>query len=171
MRSRTSPVKPGRRDEPSLQDFDALFLVWLVGRSTEDLLNGALSGTGLTADEMGVYSVLAARPLAPAELARWMAAPRTTVSSYVKRLRERGHVEQTANPDDGRSYRLALTPEGRRAHERGLARVAPLRDRLADALAGDDEDVRRALSRLRVAIDGLRDDGPPGRDGGAPGAG
>ena len=45
-----------------------------------------------------------------------MAAPATTVSSYVKRLEPRGHVERAPNPDDGRSYLLHLTDAGRVAH-------------------------------------------------------
>ncbi len=74
-----------------------------MSRSVEDLLNRTLLPVGLTADELAVYSVLAERPLSPSELSRWMAAPSTTVSSYVKRLVARGHVEQQAQPTDGRS--------------------------------------------------------------------
>ena len=45
-----------------------------------------------------------------------MAAPATTVSSYVKRFERRGHVRRVPHPGDGRSYRVQLTTEGRAAH-------------------------------------------------------
>jgi DNA-binding MarR family transcriptional regulator len=154
LRRRSTAVKGLAAADLADRDLDALFLVWLVGRSTEDLLGQALAPLGLTADELAVYSVLAAVPsISPTELARWMAAPQTTVSSYVKRLTTRGHVVRQDDPHDRRSYRLALSRSGREVHHRAVALVSPVRDRVTAALGDQDADVRGSLNRLRVVLD------------------
>jgi DNA-binding MarR family transcriptional regulator len=98
-----------------------------VSRSTADLVDSALGPAGFFGDEYALYSMLAASTaLSPTELARWMAAPPTTVSSYIKRLETRGHIERVPNPEDRRSYRIRLTLRQRGARERHQAfRAAP----------------------------------------------
>lgn len=156
MRDRTTSVKALSADARD-RDVDVLFTAWLVARSVGDLIDTALAGTGLTGDEFAVYSMLAASgTVTPGELARWMAAPPTTVSSYVKRLEARGHVAREPNPDDARSYRLGLTAAGRRAHTKAARRFTPLRERVDAALGPQRDDVREALLGLRAAVDGLR---------------
>ena len=45
-----------------------IFLVWLVARSTEDLMDTVLRSAGVTGDEFALYSVLAASPgITPSE--------------------------------------------------------------------------------------------------------
>lgn len=136
---------------------NVLFSVWLVARSASALLDQTLEPSGLTADEYAIYSLLAKdRAKTPSELARWMAAPATTVSSHVKRFEARGHVDRVPNPDDGRSYLLRLTAAGRRVHRRAAALFAPALDRVTDALGADEETVLVAALRLREAIDTAR---------------
>ena len=73
---------------------DVTFMVWMTFRATTYLVDAALAPAGLNGDEFAIYSVLNAAPsITPTELARWMAAPPTTVSSYVKRFEARGHVK------------------------------------------------------------------------------
>jgi DNA-binding MarR family transcriptional regulator len=132
-----------------------LFDVWLVSRATTGLLDDALSSTGLTADEFGVYSVLSAGPMTPTELARWMAAPTTTVSSYIKRLQGRGHLVRERNPEDGRSYVLRLTPAGRRAHRAGVNAFVPVLTGVVGALGSREQAVRDALQLLRASVTAL----------------
>ena len=75
------------------------FMVWLTSRATADLLDTALAPAGLDGDEFAIYSVLtAASSITPTELARWMAAPPTTVSSYVKRFEARGTSSESRIP-------------------------------------------------------------------------
>src|SRR5262249_48595720 len=98
VRDRSSPVKA--------DGSNVLFDTWLTARSAIALLDTALAGSGLDAEDFAVYSVLRkAGQISPGDLARWMSAPATTVSSYVKRLIARGHVERVVHPEDGRSYR------------------------------------------------------------------
>lgn len=157
VRARSTSVKSLSPAEVRDEDVDALFMVWLVSRSTEDLLDTVLAPARLTGDEFAIYSVLSAAPnMTPTELSRWMAAPATTVSSYVKRFESRGHVARVPNPQDRRSYRIRLTPAGRRAHEAAVALFAPVRAHVADALAEQDRGVREAMLRLRTVVDDLR---------------
>jgi DNA-binding MarR family transcriptional regulator len=145
------------------QDVDLTFMVWLASRATADLLDSALAPSGLDGDEFAIYSVLtAASSITPTELARWMAAPPSTVSSYVKRFEARGHVKREPNPSDRRSYRIRLTPAGRRAHRAAAELFIPLRTRVEAVLGPQAGDVREALLTLRAAVDEVRrsPDGP-----------
>lgn len=135
------------------------FLVWLTSRAAADLLDSALAPTGLDGDEFAIYSVLAAAgSITPTELARWMAAPPTTVSSYVKRFEARGHVERTPHPTDRRSYRISLTPSGRRAHRAAAKLFLPLRTRVEDGLGRRAGEVHESLLTLRSVLDEIRHD-------------
>jgi DNA-binding MarR family transcriptional regulator len=165
MRSRTTSVKALTAAEVEEQDVDLLFLVWLVARSTEDLLDTVLRDAGVTGDEFALYSVLAASPgITPSELSRWMAAPPTSVSSYVKRLEARGHLTRRPHPSDRRSYRIHLTAAGRRTHRAAAARFGPVRTRVVDSLADQEARVRDSLMLVRDIVDTLRTE-PANGDG------
>ena len=157
MRARTAPVKGLTSAEVRAQQVDPLFMVWLVARSTEDLMDAVLRPAGVTGDEFALYSVLAASPgITPSELSRWMAAPATSVSSYVKRLEARGHLVRKPHASDRRSYRIHLTAAGRRTHRAATALFGPVRARVIEALAGRDGRVEDSLLFLREVVDGLR---------------
>lgn len=130
-----------------------LFDVWLVSRATFAALDTALAASGLTADEFAIYSVLTSTDgMTPGELARWMAAPLTSMSSYVKRFEARGHVVRLAHPEDGRSYRLQLTPAGRLAHRKAGKLFQPVLDQVEESLDISASTARRALQSLHRAI-------------------
>ncbi len=146
MRDRSSFVKP---DESNV-----LFDTWLTARSTVALLDAALAGTGLDAEDFAVYSLLLkAGETSPGELARWMSAPATTVSSYVKRMTARGHIRRVPHPEDGRSYRIALTAAGQRAFNSAGQRFLPALAAVEAALTVPAADVQRAMAALRAAVD------------------
>ena len=87
-----------------------------------------------------------------------MAAPRTTVSSYVKRLEGRGHLTRRPHPSDRRSYRIHLTAAGRRTHQHAATLFGPVRSQVIEALNDQDGRVRESLLRLRSVVDTLRGD-------------
>lgn len=165
MRDRSSSVKS--QDPPGAElggNTNVLFDVWLIARMTYGTLDQALEPSGLTADEFGIYSVLRApADITPSELAKWMCAPSTTVSSYVKRFESRGHVARRRNPDDGRSYVLELTDEGRRAHQAAGECFQPVLERVVSELGAKEPGVRRSLAAfhrsLGVAIGDDHSDG------------
>jgi DNA-binding MarR family transcriptional regulator len=159
MRDRSKSVK-GQSveghpvDEVPPEGTNVLFDVWLVSRAATGVLDEALAGTCLTADEFEIYSVLmSADTLTPSELARWTSAPPTTVSSYVKRLESRGHLERLRNPADGRSYVLQLTDEGRRAHRSAGEAFLPVLAQVVEQLGTRERTVRRGLDLLRRSLD------------------
>lgn len=157
VRERHEFVKGLSPREVRDEDVDVTFMVWLTSRATVDLLDAVLAPVGLTGDEFAIYSVLtAAQSITPSELARWMAAPPTTVSSYVKRFEARGHVRRVPNPGDGRSYRIKLTPAGRRVHRAAVELFLPIRTRIAQSLGTEEKNVRETLLTLRTVLDDTR---------------
>ncbi len=157
VRSHGSVVKPLSPTDISDRNVDTLFMVWLVSRSTAGLLDKALRPVDVSADEFAIYSILNRAPgITPSELARWMAAPATTVSSYLKRLETRGHLVRLAHPQDRRSYRLALSDSGELKYQAATALFAPVRSRVTRRLAAEEGDVRSALLRLRAVLDDVR---------------
>lgn len=135
---------------------NVLFDIWLVSRATTALLDKVVQPSGLDADEFGIYSVLASGDgLTPTELARWMSAPATTVSSYVKRFEARGHVQRAANPADGRSYRLQLTAQGRQAHFTAGTLFAPVLDEVNHEVSNGLDDARHHIRELHRVVAAL----------------
>jgi DNA-binding MarR family transcriptional regulator len=157
VRQGSRPVSGLAAAEVRDENVDVTFTVWLTYRATADLVDATLAPAGLDGDEFAIYSVLAASPsITPTELARWMAAPPTTVSSYVKRFEARGHVQREPNPADRRSYRIKLTPTGRKAYRVAAALFIPLRTRVANSLGEREDGVREALIALRTVLDEIR---------------
>jgi DNA-binding MarR family transcriptional regulator len=153
VRVRSSSVKSFPSSDVDERLDNVLFNVWLVSRATTGLLDAALKPSGLDSDEFALYSLLLAGDGAtPTDLARWMVAPPTTVSSYVKRLERRGHAVRVANPHDGRSYLLQLTDAGRAAHTDAATRFLPVAEAIRAALGSKEASVTTALHVLRDAV-------------------
>ena len=151
VRNRTTSVKGEGVDREVATN--VLFSAWLAFRAVNELVDRAVADAGLTADEFAIYSLLVSGPITPTELATWMAAPPTTISSTVKRLESRGHLRREPNPDDGRSYRIGLTTAGRRAHRDAGERFLPVLDQVEAALGRNEAAVMRSLDALRSAVD------------------
>ena len=138
---------------------NVLFDAWLVSRSVHQLIDTAVEESGLDADEFAIYSVLASSDaMTPSDLAHWMAAAATTVSSYIKRFERRGHITRTPNPEDGRSYRLQLTAAGRDAHRHAGAHFAPVLTHTEQTLGTHAQTVHTQLLTLLHTIDTIRDE-------------
>ena len=138
---------------------NVLFDAWRVSRSVHRLIDVAIEESGLDADEFAIYSVLASGDgLTPSELAHWMAAAPTTVSSYVKRFERRGHVSRIANAEDRRSYRVQLTAAGRAAHQHCGSLFAPVLAQTEDALGAHADAAHAQLRELLHAVDTVRDE-------------
>jgi DNA-binding MarR family transcriptional regulator len=131
-----------------------LFDLWLVNH----LISGALDEVlpepeGLTGEDFGFYSLLRRfGPVTATQVVRWTAIRPTTVSTLIRRLQQRGHVEQRPNPADGRSRLLALTPTGEKAHARTAETFFAATRALAAALGPDEQHQRASLQRLDAAL-------------------
>ena len=77
--------------------------------------------------------------------------PLSTVIFRVKRLEGRGHAERVPNPDDGRSFLIRLTPEGRRL----LDEARPVFRDYAEAV--EARLGREHVASLTSALGALRD--------------
>lgn len=90
-----------------------LFQIWRTHEVSSRFVERALEPTGMRGDDYGVYSYLLHGPLTLTDLAEGTGLPLTTAAGYVRRFVDRGHVERTPNPADGRSTLLRLTPGAR----------------------------------------------------------
>jgi DNA-binding MarR family transcriptional regulator len=91
-------------------------------------------------------------PLTPSELAQRERVQRPTVTRMLARLEEDGIVERAADPADGRSFLVSLTPAGlEKLHEVRSRKDAYLAQRLRKL---DDEE-RAALERAAAILERL----------------
>jgi len=119
-----------------------LFEVFWAHQKRKRLVEHALGTVELPAEDYPFYVTIGADgPLTPTALAEYLIMPLSTVIFRVKRLESRGHAERVPNPDDGRSFLIGLTPEGRRL----LDEARPVFREYAEA-------VEARLGRERVAV-------------------
>jgi DNA-binding MarR family transcriptional regulator len=93
-------------------------------------------------------------------LARALQQPQPGITKTVRKLVDKGFLAERAHPRDGRSKLLQMTPEGKAAHQAGIAALMP---ELARAFDGwSTEDMQRLfadLDRLKLWLDADRDQG------------
>jgi DNA-binding MarR family transcriptional regulator len=92
------------------------------------------------------------QPVTPGALAAETGLPPTTVRDYIRRLVERGDVRKVANPADGRSYHLLLTPQGEDLDRRGWPAVAAAFARLERHLERPAAEHLASTRELRLAL-------------------
>ncbi|PVY97276.1 transcriptional regulator [Actinomycetospora cinnamomea] len=103
----------------------------------------------LTGPQYAVLVTVDAHPrLDQGSLAHTVALDRSTMADVCRRLEDRGLIERTQAPADGRRKLLGLTEEGRRALARVHQRVTALEDELMSERAAD-------LDRLLGELDAL----------------
>src|SRR5512142_1447549 len=92
-----------------------LFEVFWAQQKRRRLIEAAFEGLELPPEDYPFYVLIGAEgPWTPTGLAERMMMPLSTVLFRVRRLERRGHAERVTNPDDGRSFLIQLTAEGRR---------------------------------------------------------
>ena len=93
-------------------------------------------------------------------LARALQQPQPGITKTVQKLVDKGFLVERANPRDGRSKLLQMTPKGIAAHQAAIAVLMP---ELARAFDGwPAEDMQRLfadLDRLKLWLDADRDQG------------
>lgn len=135
-----------RRDRSSI-----LFDLFAASQQVKSLLAAAMEGSGLRADDYAVYSALFEfEPLTPTELGRVVGMPPTTVSHYIRAMRERRHLTETRNPLDSRSRMLALSQSGRVAHRQASLAFEEAYRRFV-ARIGDPAETKRAMVEIEEA--------------------
>ncbi len=94
------------------------------------------------------------------DLAFRLAVDAPTVTRKVQQLERDGLVSRRPDPDDGRAWRVRLTPPGRRVIDRLLAARRSWLERLLDEWNADDRDRLAGLLR-RFADEIDRDSSSP----------
>jgi DNA-binding MarR family transcriptional regulator len=119
-----------------------------LGRGARRLRQQA--GQELTPSRAAVLDTIAHHgPLSPSKLAELERISRPTITRMVATLKEQGLVDCTADPDDGRSYRIAISQAGSALRERRRRRKYEYLARLlADAGAKELELLERASQVL-----------------------
>jgi DNA-binding MarR family transcriptional regulator len=131
-----------------------LFEVFWTQQKRKRLLEVALEGTGLPADDYPFYVTIGADgPLTPTRMAEILDMPLSTVVFRVRRLERRGHAERAPNPDDRRSYLLSLTADGQKLLRAARPRFRALAEAVEGRLDGGVADLRAGLGELRDAIE------------------
>lgn len=157
-------------DEVEQQNAELLQELYSAGLLVGLLVDGELEKAGVAPSLfsfLGWVSTL--QPVTPGALATETGLPPTTIRDYVRRLVERGDVRRIANPTDGRSYHLVLTPQGKRLAHRGwpavvaaFGRVARHLERPAAEHVTSTRELRRALKQALAETEGgVRSDRAP----------
>jgi DNA-binding MarR family transcriptional regulator len=99
------------------------------------ILNRVGAQHELSTTQLRLLGILVDRQPKMIELAEHLGLDKSSISGLIDRAVKRGLVERVSSPDDGRSVRVALTPEGRvfagAASEEIRKRVAKLTLHLA----------------------------------------
>ncbi len=132
-----------------------LLQVFRTSHAVGRLLQHAVAGTGVSADEWAVLSVIGVlRSASPTDLADQLRVPPTSISRHVARLADAGLVQRAPNPADGRSYLLELTDDGRSTVETIVPRFRAIVDDLrAHAPVDEIELALIELERAAKALD------------------
>jgi DNA-binding MarR family transcriptional regulator len=137
--------------------------LWVAARYGQELAREELAAAGVDAEEYGFLSFVGTlQPVTRTRLAAASGLRRTTLRDAIARLLERGHVEERANPRDGRSRLLVLTPEGQDLFDRGLPAFRRVLVALDEKLDGQLDELEQAVRRVRVALQELADRQAPG---------
>ncbi len=140
------------KDRPDVEFFACLTA---IGRLADQRLERA-TPEGLSLAGLTVLNHLAQWGGAPTpnELAQAFQLTKPTMTNTLQRLEAQAYVAITADKDDGRRKRVALTDEGLKAQRAAVAQVRPKLEAMRDAFAPTDFDaVLPFLRRLRAWLD------------------
>jgi DNA-binding MarR family transcriptional regulator len=135
------------------RDVALLQEIYTAGTLVNHLVVEELNRAGVpSADFSFMGWVLNLEPVTPGRLAEESGLPPTTIRDYIRRLVDAGNVRRVANPEDGRSYHLVLTPKGRRLVESGWPPLVKAFRRLEPHLARPAGEYVGLVRELRGAL-------------------
>jgi len=127
-----------------------IYLLNVAQRRLQRFIAAQTREGGVTAAQSGLLFVLGRRDgalMGEAGSALDLGMP--GISGLAERMVEAGLIEKRADPDDGRAWRLWLTPTGRKALARTKAGVAELSARLTEGFSVAEIDV---VSRWLISV-------------------
>lgn len=143
-RSPTRPRTTGRLD---------LVELWALGQSIDRLVQDELRRRKASGTLLAVLAAASRGPMTTSELADQLGQAFMTTSDQVDRLEGRREVRRIANPADGRSRLIEVTPRGHRRLQASGPHIRMLANAIAERLETRLPDVRAAIADLRRAID------------------
>ncbi len=137
------------KSEPRL-----VFLLNVAQRRLQRWMAAQTDASGVTAAQSGLLFVLGQRDgvlMGEAGAALDLGPP--GISGLVDRMTAAGLIKRRADPDDGRAWRLWLTPAGRAALARSKAGLSEVNARLTDGFSEAEIDVvARWLTSLQTSF-------------------
>jgi DNA-binding MarR family transcriptional regulator len=119
-----------------------IFLLNVAQRRLQRFLAAQTPKGGVTAAQSALLFVLGKRDgVLMGEAGRALDMGLSGVTGLSDRMVEADLIEKRADPDDGRAYRLWLTPQGRKALARTKAGVAELNARLTQSFTDAEIDI------------------------------
>ncbi|HEX5769531.1 MAG TPA: MarR family transcriptional regulator [Nocardioidaceae bacterium] len=144
------PSLPASYDEPATAEEAVMVTLARLGRR----MRQRMPGEELDFGTILLMKALLRGPLRLTDLAAVVELDASTVSRQVRHLEDRGLLERTGDPDDGRASRIALSAEGRTRLETGAERRRAFVSRLVEDWPSEDrERLRLLLNRLLDELD------------------
>ncbi|MCP5085360.1 MAG: MarR family transcriptional regulator [Rhodobacteraceae bacterium] len=134
--------------------------VGIIYQLNRAMVEARLPGT-MTATHFGLLGHLSRRPEGetPIQLAVAFQVPKTSMTHMLAVLEKRGLVMIGANPKDGRSKIVRITPDGGAFHQGKLEDLMPEMARVLELTGGDVyADVLPKLEEIREVLDRARDE-------------
>jgi DNA-binding MarR family transcriptional regulator len=135
--------------------------IWIIDQLGTTLFERAMPH-GLTLPQFIVLNhfVRLGGTRSPVELADAIQVTKATMTSTLQRLEAKGFVSSTPDPDDGRSKRVALTDQGRKARDDSIQAISHHLAAMEQAIgAADLEAALPVLAKLRAFLDRRRGGG------------
>jgi DNA-binding MarR family transcriptional regulator len=123
-------------------DRQLVFLLNVAQRRLQRWVAARTEGSGVTAAQSGLLFILGQRDgvlMGEAGAALELGPP--AISGLVDRMIAANLIKRRADPDDGRAWRLWLTPTGRMALQRAKAGLSEINARLAEGSTEAELDV------------------------------
>ena len=131
-----------------------VFLLNVAQRRLQRWMAAQVDASGVTAAQSGLLFVLGQRDgvlMGEAGAALDLGPP--GISGLVDRMTAANLIKRRADPDDGRAWRLWLTPTGRAAMARSKAGLSEVNARLTDGFSeAEIEVVARWLTSLQTSF-------------------
>ena len=133
-------------DEPATAEEAVMVMLARLGRRMRQRLPGEeLDFTAIVL----LKALLHRGPLRLSALAAVLEVDASTVSRQVRHLEDKGLLERTGDPDDGRAFRIGISEEGRTRLETGGQRRRAIVAELLESWPPEDrEHLRTLLNRL-----------------------
>jgi DNA-binding MarR family transcriptional regulator len=145
-----SATSPPVHADPATAEESVLVTLARLGRR----MRQRMPGEELDFAAIVLLKALMPGPLRLSALAGALDLDASTVSRQVRHLEDRGLLERTSDPDDGRASQVALSDLGRTRLECGAERRRAFVGELLDDWSDDDrEHLRLLLNRLLTELD------------------